>query len=160
MISPAEDGRPLTTGEQFMLSGVYGHKIPHARVLVFPRRWMWPFPNDRSMAPNGNMYMPGKDYATDFSAASVSLYHKGVFIHEGAHLYQWYVLGWIVWARGPFARNYGYKLIPGQAYNEYGLEQMGMIAEHYYVLKHGGYPAGLPDKTYTAESYATLVPVR
>ena len=110
------DGRQLTTGERAMLSSVYGRGIPYAKVTVFPRRWMWPFPNNRSMAPNGNMYMPGADYAADFAAPSVSLYHKGVFIHEGAHLYQWYVLGWTVWTRGPFARNYDYRLVPGQRY--------------------------------------------
>ncbi len=155
-----KDGRPLTAGERMMLSSVYGHRIPYAKVTVFARRWMWPFPNNRSMAPNGNMYMPGNDYADDFSKRGVSLYHRGVFIHEGAHLYQWYVLGWKVWAIGPFARNYDYKLIPGQAYDKYGLEQMGMIAEHYYVLRHGGHPADIPDRSYTAESYAALLPVR
>ena len=160
MATPEEDGRALTTGERAMLTQVYGYRIPFNKVLVFPRRWTWPFPTNRSMAPNGNMYMPGRNYASDFSAPTATLYHKGVFIHEGAHLYQWYVLGWVVWARGPFARNYDYRIIPGQPYEKYGLEQMGMIAEHYYVLKHGGRPADLPDKSYSAASYAKLLPAR
>ena len=156
----ASDGRALTSGERTMLSSVYGHRIPFSNVLVFPHRWSWPLPTNRSMAPNGNIYLPGADYAADLSAHTVSLYHKGVFVHEGAHLYQWYVLGWTVWARGPFDRDYDYKLIPGQPYDKYGLEQMGMIAEHYYVLKHGGRPSNLPVKSYTAESYAALLPVK
>ena len=154
------DGRPLTVGEMSMLRSVYGIRIPFSAVRILAHRWYWPLPSDRAMSPNGNMYMPGEYYANDYAAGHVSLYHKGVFIHEGAHLYQWYVLGWIVWARGPLDRDYTYKLVVGRRYEEYGLEQMGMIAEHYYVLTHGGRPSDLPDGNYTAASYAAILPVR
>ena len=153
------DGRPLTLGEIGMLREVYGNRIPVTRVRIYAHRWMWPFPTDRAMAPNGSMYMPDRNYAADYSAPGVNLYHKGVFIHECAHLYQWYVLSWNVWARGPFDRTYTYELVPGRKFVDYGLEQMGMIAEHYYVLKHGGRPGDLPDSSYTVENYASILPV-
>ena len=143
-----------------MLRSVYGAHITYAKVRIFQHRWFWPLPGDRAMTPNGWMYFPGKAYVPDFSSASVPLYDKGVFIHEGAHLYQWYALGVPLWLVAPLDRNYDYRLVPGQPFAKYGIEQMAMIAEHFYVLSRGGVPRDLPDKSYTAASYAALLPVR
>lgn len=156
----ARHGRRLTEGEIALLRGVYGNGIAYDRVRLFSRPWMPIFPRNRGMAPNGNVYMPGNKYADDYASPGVPLGLQAVFVHEGAHLYQWYGLGWIVWLRGPFARNYRYRLVPGRRYAEYGLEQMGMIAQHWFILASGGRPAGLPDPSYTAASYAHLLPAR
>lgn len=153
-------GRPLNAGEIGLLRGVYGDGIRYERVRIHPHRWFWPLPNNRSMAPNGHMYLPGADYAEDFAAPDVPLWHRGLFVHEGAHLFQHYGLGWTVWLRGPFDRNYGYRLEPGRPYRRYGLEQMAMIAQHWFLLSHGAHPRDLPDPTYTAAHYADLLPVR
>lgn len=148
--------RWLSEGETAMLRSVYGDAIPYDRVRVHARRWFWPLSNKRAMAPNGHVYWPGADYADDFAAPDVPLSLRAVFVHEGAHLFQWYALGWTVWLRGPFDRNYDYRLVPGRRFAEYGLEQMGMIAQHHFTLARGG-RIGLP---YAAADYAALLPVR
>lgn len=86
----------------------------------------------------------------------VPLSKRATFAHEGAHLCQWYGLGRVVWARGPFARNYDYKLTPGKPYEDHGLEQMGSIAQDYYVLREGGRIVG----PYGLAHYAPLLPIR
>ena len=151
--------RTLTRGEVAILRSIYGAGIRYDKVRIHSERWLFIFPKNRPMAPNGHIYFPGETYEEDFSSSHVSLNKKSIFVHEGAHLFQWYGLGWIVWARGPSDRNYDYTLVPGKAYSDYGLEAMGMIAQHYYVLKHGGRPANLPDKDHTVEDYAKLLPV-
>ena len=153
----ADANRVLTRGEIDLLRSVYGATITYDKVRVHSERWAFVFPNDRAMAPNGDVYFPGDDYAEDFSSPHVSLEKRSVFVHEGAHLYQWYGLGWIVWARGPFDRDYDYKLVPGKAYEDYGLEAMGMIAQHYFILRSGG---KLRDSSYVLADYANLLPVR
>lgn len=135
--TPRPDHRPLTEGEMDMLRSVYGVRIPLNKVKVEPHRWMWPFPQNRSMAPNGNMYFPGAEYVDDFSDSSVDIVQRSVFVHEGTHIYQWYVLHQIVWLRGPFQRTYEYNLVPGKAWQKYGLEQMGMIAQDYWLKMNG-----------------------
>lgn len=100
------DGRALTQGEVQLLRSIFRERITYAQVRIFDRRWTWPFPNDRAMAPNGNAYFPGDEYAPDFSLPSVPLGKRATFVHEATHLYQWYGLNWPVWARGPFERNY------------------------------------------------------
>ena len=77
------------------------------------KHWMFVFPNDRSMAPNGDMYLPGDWYRADASDPKLPLYIRSNLVHEATHLYQWYGLNQIVWLRGPFARNYDYVLTLG-----------------------------------------------
>ena len=152
------DGRHVTSGEVAMLQAVYGTRIPYSVVMIYPRRWMWPFPQDRSMAPNGNVYMPGTEYANDYSNPAVDLYRRSTFVHEFAHIYQWYVIGETVWLRGPFNRTYDYVLLPGKKWSDYGLEQMAMIAQDWWLLKHGG--RTLNPTQYPVSAYANLMPVK
>ena len=161
MADPADTtGRLLTVGEIGVLRGVFGASIPYEKVRIFKHRWFWPLPNNRAMTPNGSIYFPGRSYFSDFSAASTPLYDKGVFVHESTHLYQWYAMGTPLWMVAPLDRNYDYRLVPGQPFRKYDIEQMAMIAQHWYVLSHGGRPRDLPDQSYTAASYAALLPVR
>lgn len=151
-----DEPRSLTSGEIAILRSVYGERITYPEVKVSEHRWFWPLANDRAMAPNGKIYFPGQTYAADFAAAGVSLYKRSVFVHEGAHLYQWYGLGRTVWLRGPFDRDYDYELVPGKEYADYGLEQMGSIAQDYYTLRSGGRLASIK---YPLSAYASLLPV-
>lgn len=151
----ADANRKLTLGEVALLRSVYAGKIDYAKARIHSERWSWPFPQNRAMPSNGDAYFPGTEYAADFSSPSTPLSTRATFVHEGAHLYQWYGLHRTVWARGPFARNYDYDLVPGRKYEDYGLEQMGMIAQHYYILREGGRVRG-----HTLADYAQLLPVR
>ena len=107
------------------------------------------------MAPNGEAYFPGSEYAADFSSAATPLARRATFVHEAAHLYRWYGLHRTVWLRGPFARDYDYTLQPDKACQDYGLEQMGSIAEDYYIVREGG-----RNVRYGLADYASLLPVK
>ena len=152
------DGRAITAGETIMLRAVYGSRLPYAKVKVYPHRLMWPFPTDRAMAPNGNIYMPGNEYATDFSDPKVDLLLRSTFVHEAAHLYQWYVLGRTVWLRGAFDRTYDYVLTPGKKWEDYGVEQSAMIAQDWWLLKHGGKVKNAT--VYKLADYSGLMPLK
>lgn len=104
------------------------------------------------MTPDGEIYFPPKHYLADFSAASLS--NRAWFIHEGAHLYQFYSLKWSVKLRGITDRNYEYKLDPKKKFQEYGLEEQGDIAQDYYILKNGG----TISRPYTLSDFATILP--
>ncbi len=151
----ADANRKLTIGEIALLRTIFGDKIDYPKVRIHSERWTWPFPQDRAMAPNGEAYFPGTEYAADFSSAATPLARRATFVHEAAHLYQWYGLHRTVWLRGPFARDYDYTLQPGKAYQDYGLEQMGSIAEDYYILREGG-----RNVRYVLADYASLLPVK
>lgn len=151
----ADANRPMTAGEIALLRTIFADKIDYSKARVHSERWMWPFPQDRAMAPNGDAYFPGNEYSPDFSLSSTPLLKRATFVHEATHLYQWYGLARTVWARGPFARNYNYTLIPGKRFEDYGLEQMGMIAQHYYTLREGGHI-----RNHILSDYTNLLPVR
>ncbi len=119
--------------------------------------WIF-FPNDRSMAPNGSMYLPYQEFAEDFAAPGIPLNRRAVFVHEATHLYQYYGLGWSVMLRGPFSRNYEYTLQAGRHFASYGLEQMGMIAQHYYILREGG-KLRSPYDRYILSDYQSMLPI-
>ena len=152
-----EIARPFTPEEVAMLRTIFRDRIAYDKVRVHDRHWMFFLPNDRSMAPNGDVYLPGRWYMADVSAPTAALDIKANLVHEATHLYQWYGLGQTVWLRGPFNRNYDYTLEPDKRFEDYGLEQMGMIAEHYYILRQGGHVQGLH---HTLRDYAALLPVR
>ena len=152
------DGRPLSPGEVALLRATFADTILYARVRLFPRRWFWPLPRDRAMAPDGHVYLPGRAWRDDFAAPGVPLRAQALLIHEGAHLYQHYALGWPVWLRGAFDRRYDCRLVPGRPFHRYRLEQMGMIAEHHFLLTRGGVPHDLP-ALYRARDYAGLLPL-
>lgn len=147
-------GRALTTGEVALLRSVFGEGIAYDAVRVHAQRWFWPLSNRRAMAPNGHLYLPGGWHAACMAAGGV--HRAALLAHEGAHLFQHYALGWRVWLRGAVDRRYGYRLVPGRRFEEYGLEQMGMIAQHWFTLRSGREVPGLP---YTLADYDGLMPV-
>lgn len=93
------------------------------------------------MTPDGEIYFPAAHYKADFSLALLP--DRAWFVHESAHLYQYYFLHWSVKLRGIVDRNYDYTLDPKKK-KDYGLEAQGDIAEDYYILRQGG-SSGSPD---------------
>jgi hypothetical protein len=130
--------RSLMPGETQMLRSVFADHIDYRLTKVYGRKWQFFQPDDTAMTPNGNIYFPPAHYEADFSAPTVPLSKRAWFVHEGAHLYQFYGLHWNVIARGMFSRNYHYTLVSGRHLGDYGLEAMGSIAADYYTLVHGG----------------------
>ena len=146
--------RSLTGGEITLLRSVFADGIDYQSVRIHPARWCWPFPHNRAMAPNGHCYFAGC-HAEDFAGPWTPLRQRALFVHEGAHLYQWYGLKRLVWLRGAVSRRYDYRLRAGKPYEAYGLEQMGSIAEDYYTLREGG----AIRRPYRLEDYQGLLPV-
>ena len=147
--------RVLTSGETTLLRSVYGSGIDYQRVRIHDEKWAFFQPSDTAMTPNGEMYWPPAHYEADFSTAS--LFKRAWFVHEGAHLYQYYGLHWSVIARGMVDRNYNYTLDPAKTrLRDYGLEEMGDIASDYYTLRVGG---SISPRTYALANYAALLPI-
>jgi hypothetical protein len=132
------EGRALTQGERTLLRSLFADHIDYERARIFGRKWRFFQPRHVAMAPNGNVYFPPEHYLADFSLASVPLSARAWFVHEGAHLYQFYGLGWNVIVRGALSRRYSYTLRQGKPFKRYGLEQMGSIAADYYTLTQRG----------------------
>lgn len=144
--------RGLTTGEIAMLSSVFGSTIPYEKVKVHNYKAYFFQPDDTAMTPDGEVYFPPAHYQADFSSASIS--DQAWFVHEGAHLYQYYSLKWTIKVRGIVDRNYDYTLDPTKKFQDYGLEQQGDIARDYYKLKNGT----AISKPYKLSDYATILP--
>jgi hypothetical protein len=148
--------RPLTPGERMLLGSLFADTIDYERARVFARKWQFFQPRHIAMAPNGNIYFPPPYHHDDFSLASLPLHTRAWFVHEGAHLYQYYGLKWNVIARGIVSRRYSYRLTPGKKLHQYGLEQMGSIAADYYVLREGGRIR----RDYCLADFADVLPLR
>jgi hypothetical protein len=144
--------RGLTAGEIAMLKSVFASTITYASVKVHNYKYIFFQPDDTAMTPNGEIYFPAGRYLADFSTASLS--NRAWFVHAGAHLYPFDSLGWSVKVRGIVDRNYDYKLDPKKKFQDYGLEEMGDIAQDYYTLREGGRIA----RPYNLSDYATLLP--
>ncbi len=150
-------GRALTQGELGMIRWMFGWVPGVERAHIYPLNFWWPYPNDRAMTPNGNIFFAHKDFRDDFSLSTVPINLRALFMHEATHLYQHYVLGmWLMWM-GPFDRNYGYRLEKGKALKGYGIEQMGQIVQDYYTLRNGGRGRL---RGVRLEDYVDAVPVR
>jgi hypothetical protein len=150
----AKISRVLTLGETDMLKRVFGAGITYTSVRVHNHKYIFFQPDNTAMTPNGSIYFPEAHYLADFSTASLG--DRAWFVHEGTHLYQYYGLGWNLIARAPFDRDYDYTLDPKKTkLGDYGMEQMGDIAQDYYKLKNGGSIS----KKYTLADYASLLPI-
>lgn len=144
--------RSLTSGEITLLKSVFATTIDYGKVKVHNFK-AYPFqPNDTAMTPNGEIYFPEEHYLPDFSTASLAI--RSWFIHEGAHLYQYYSLRWNIKLRGMFDRNYDYTLQLGKKFQQYGLEEQGDIAQDYYRLREGG----TIKRAYHLSDFANILP--
>ena len=149
----ADITRALTAGEIALLSSVFSKTISYSKVKVHNYKAYFFQPDDTAMTPDGEMYFPARHFKADFSAAGLS--DRAWFVHEGAHLYQYYHLKWSVKLRGIFDRNYDYTLSSLKKFKDYGLEQQGDIAEDFYKLKQGA----TISKPYKLSDYSKILPV-
>lgn len=146
--------RDMTSGEIRMAKSVFGDAINFGGkgerngVGIYDGKWK-PFqPDNRAMAPNGNIYFPGTSYEEDFSGSkSVSDRDRRTFIHEMTHVWQHQngkavktrgaALGVLAVAGDPYA----YKLYTSgddtnfKDLSDYGLEQQAAIVGDYYALR-------------------------
>ncbi len=133
-----ESSRPLTPGEVELARSVFGDAIDYPAVRLIRRRW-WPFqPRNVAMAPSGNIHFHphGDLWSEDFSTEP--LHTQGFFIHEMTHVWQAQRSGrfYLPLMRHPFCR-YRYEIVPGRAFQRYGLEQQAEIVRHVFLARRG-----------------------
>ncbi len=136
MTSAARSGRLLTEAEINLCRSVFGEAIDYRTVRIYNRKW-WPFqPRRVTMAPDGNLWFHPKGglFRDDYAPTDLNL--QGLFIHEMVHVWQHQQGVFLPIARHPFCR-YDYRLIPGKAFADYGIEQQAEIVRHDFLLKQG-----------------------
>lgn len=137
--------RPLTSGEIELARSVFGDAIDYSAVRLVKGKW-WPLhPRNAAMAPMGDIYFhpEGGAWSEDFSKEPLG--RQGFFIHEMTHVWQTQAKGrfYLPLMRHPFCR-YHYTLVPGQAFERYGLEQQAEIVRHAFLSRHGVDPPVCP----------------
>lgn len=145
--------RPLTAAEIDLARFMFGDAVDYARVRVRNRKWIFFQPRRTTMAPMGHIHFhPGGGlYRDDFGDAPLAA--QGLFIHEMVHVWQHQRGIFLPIRRHPFCR-YDYRLIPGQRFEAYGIEQQAEIVTHAFLLRQG---VELPDAASLAE-YEKLLP--
>ena len=142
---PPGGERPLTSGEIALVRGVFGSAVDCGPVRIRRRRW-FPFqPLRVVMAPCGHVHFHPRSphYYDDFSCASLEA--QGLFIHEMVHVWQAQVKGrfYLPLHRYPFSP-YRYRLVPGRAFADYGVEQQAEIVRHAFLARLGHPAEGGP----------------
>jgi hypothetical protein len=128
--------RPLTSAEVQICQRVFGETLNPAPVRVKQQRW-WPLqPRNIVMAPDGHLYFPPgcRSYCDDFAVMPIQL--QAFFLHEMTHIWQYQTGANLILARGLFARYRYLPLIPGKAFELYGIEQQAEIVRDYWLLCH------------------------
>ena len=138
------DWRPLTAGEIALCRPIFGSAIDYSKVRLIRRKW-WPFqPINYVMTPSGNLHFHPRSYlwSDDFSKGRS---HVDLFVHEMTLVWQSQRWGryYLPLLRHPFCR-YEYAVLPGQRFEQYGLEQQGEIVRHVFMLRDGQRLPGAP----------------
>lgn len=141
-----KNARPLTAGEVELARSMFGDAIDYDKVRLVRGKW-WPLqPRGIVMAPTGNVHFHPADprWSDDFSQATLAM--QGLLIHELTHVWQTQTRGryYLPLMRHPFCR-YAYELVPGRAFNRYGLEQQAEIVRHAFLARRGQRLAAVPD---------------
>ena len=136
----------MTEGEIALARSVFGDAIDYDRVRIVRGKW-WPLqPRGIVMAPTGNIHFHPADerWSEDFSKTPLEL--QGLLIHELTHVWQSQSRGrfYLPLMRHPFCR-YAYDLVPGRAFDLYGLEQQAEIVRHAFLARKGVRLASVPD---------------
>ena len=138
MSAQAEEGtlRRMTLGEIAMARRVFGDSIVYSRVWIHCDSYL-PFglqKQNYAMTPNGELWYRKSMYREDFSANSVFIEDKYVFIHELGHVWQHQHGQWVR-MRGAFswAAEYTYRL-DKEKLTDYSLEQQASILADYWLL--------------------------
>ncbi|WP_254601988.1 vgr related protein [Sphingomonas bacterium] len=151
------ESRGLTTGERALAAAMFGAALDPDPVEI--RRWRWWPLQGREwvMAPRGHLHFhpEGTAYSPDFARESVPM--QAFFLHELTHVWQYQRGVSLVLRRHPFCR-YRYRLEPGRAFADYGIEQQGEIVRHAHLLRHGlavpGQPSSSAYEALLAEAFA------
>jgi hypothetical protein len=129
--------RSLTSAESRMCRNVFGETLNPAYVRIKQQRW-WPLqPRNIVMAPDGHLYFPPgcRSYCDDFAITPIQL--QAFFLHEMTHIWQYQTGTNLILARGLIARYRYLPLIPGKAFELYGVEQQAEIVRDYWLLRNG-----------------------
>ena len=143
----AARSRALTDGEIAMARSIFGESIDYSRVRLTLGKF-WPFhPRGIAMAPMGNIHFhpDGGGWSEDFARESLGA--QGFFIHEMTHVWQAQKRGrlFLPLMRHPFCR-YEYQIVPGRAFDRYGLEQQAEIVRHRFLADRGAAPSHCPPR--------------
>ncbi|UAK26664.1 vgr related protein [Sphingomonas nostoxanthinifaciens] len=153
--APAPDVRSLTAGECALARSIYCDAIDLSRVEMRRRKW-WPLqPRNIVMAPSGHIHFHPHSpaYHDDFAHAPLGL--QGLFVHELCHVWQHQQGLFLPLRRHPFCR-YDYRIVPGQSFVAYGIEQQAEIVRHAFLLRRGWHAEGrnLAEYTPLLETFA------
>lgn len=161
-----ETKRKLTKNEVNLAKLVYQDSIPYDKVWII-RGGLLEMPNisNNAMTPFGNIYLPNQHYdnISDFTINTKSDNIRW-FIHEMAHVWQYYAMdlsvacrGIVLQVKGGYdsdAKAYVYDLFGTDAkkeFKDFNIEQQAQIIAHYFWVKH--YPT-------TAKSYLPYLLIR
>ena len=140
-------GRPLSREEVALARSVFGNSLDYSRVRFIPsetRGVDWRVVGNTIREPQG------------FTITNSYMAHT--FIHELTHVWQYqhfgssYIslslfanLGGII-AHGRRGAAYDYRIIPGQSFFEYTVEQQASIVQHYFIaVRRISDPTSSPD---------------
>jgi hypothetical protein len=132
-LAPAKEdrGRPLTPSEIKFARKIFDNDLDYSRPRVFNSEWAIFQPDNRAMAPNGNIYLPGDRYRDDFSKYTGDLV---LLLHELTHVWQFQHGMWVKLRRVLYS-SYRYGPITGsENFYDYGIEQQAAIVEDYARL--------------------------
>jgi hypothetical protein len=101
---------------------------------------------NNSITPTGTPYFSRNVYCADFSADSVSMETKWVFVHEMTHVWQYYhrinvlmsAVGLTIVTLGKYENGYPYNLRPVKKFDSFNIEQQASIVGDYYALTQSG----------------------
>lgn len=128
--------RLMTPGEIAMARCLFGDSIVYSRVWVHCDSY-FPFGlqnAEYAMAPNGELWFRPELYQPDYSALSVRMEHKHMFVHELGHVWQHQHGQWVR-MRGllSWAADYSYRF-DKCVLSDYSLEQQASILADYWLL--------------------------
>lgn len=147
--------RKLTSGEIQLAELIYKDSIPYEKVWII-RGGLFEIPDTskNAMTPFGNIHLPNSDYdkIKDFSSVDVNKIRW--FIHEMAHVWQYYAMDLNVASRGillGIKGGYEYHSSDGRLlayfydlngadknkeFKNLNIEQQADIISHFYITKY------------------------
>lgn len=151
VILTVETKRKLTKNEVNLARLVYKDSIPYDKVWII-RGGLLGMPNssNNAMTPFGMIHMPSRDYdiIKDFTVRKDTGDIRW-FIHEMAHVWQYYAMDLSVACRGVAlkakggyeadAKAYAYDLFGADAkkeFKDFNIEQQAQIIAHYFLVKY------------------------
>jgi hypothetical protein len=153
---PRTDGliRELAAGERAIAERVFGDSLNADAVRIRCAKWFMFQPAWVVMAPDGDIWLHpnGGLWCADFSVQPLPW--RSLFVHEMTHVWQHQQGINLILKRRPFSPYAYLPLVPGRAFERYGIEQQAVIVEHYYRLLEGSAVAGAAP----IEVYEALIP--